>query len=47
MNSQNAAIMAGATLGLGALVFGAPLWAGILLGSAAAVVTKKAIDKSA
>lgn len=47
MNSKAAAIMLGATVGLGTLVFGAPLWAGVLLGSAAAVATKKAIDKSA
>jgi hypothetical protein len=48
MTPVQAAIAAGLALGTGIVVlFGAPLWAGILAGSGAAVVVKKSIEKSA
>jgi len=48
MTPVQAALAAGLALGTGIVVlFGAPLWAGILAGSATAYATNKVIDKSA
>jgi hypothetical protein len=48
MTPVQAALAAGLALGTGVVVLlGAPLWAGILTGSAVAVITNKAIEKSA
>jgi len=48
MTPVQAAVAAGLALGAGiVIVFGAPLWAGILAGSATAYATNKAIEKSA
>jgi hypothetical protein len=41
-----AAVMAGATVALAVYAFKGPLWASILTGSAAALVTKVAIDQA-
>jgi len=41
-----ASLMLGATAGLATAVFGAPLWAAIGVGSLAALITKKGIDKA-
>jgi hypothetical protein len=45
-NVTAASVLLGATAGLATAVFGAPLWAAIGVGSAAAYATKKAIDKA-
>jgi hypothetical protein len=42
-----AALMTGATVGLAAYVFKAPLWGSILAGSGAAAATKWGIDRAA
>jgi hypothetical protein len=44
---NTAALAAGATAALGALVFKKALWKGIVLGSLVAFVTRKTIDYSA
>jgi hypothetical protein len=48
MTPVQAAVAAGLALGAGIVVlFGAPLWAGIMAGSATAYGVNKAIEKSA
>lgn len=47
VSTTQAAVLAGATVGLLAYLFKAPLWAAIVLGSGGALATKGAIDKAA
>lgn len=48
MTPVQAAVAAGLAVGAGIVVlFGAPLWAGIVVGSATAAATNRAIEKSA
>ena len=42
-----ASVALGATAGLATAIFGAPIWAALAVGSAAAFITKKGIDKAA
>ncbi len=44
--SSIASLSFGATLGFGALVFGAPIWSGILLAACGTLAAKKYIDKT-
>lgn len=46
-SSTVAALAVGVTLGVGAAIFGAPVWGALLLGSLGTFATKRAIDASA
>lgn len=46
-NVTAASVALGATAGVATAIFGAPLWAAIGVGSLAAYLTKKGIDKAA